>query len=286
MKLIKKIRFASNRRRNERHFIDLKPIRKVSAAGALVLAAELYRWNNLPGLPQLRDRDVSSWDPDVRRRLSEMGFFDLLNVARVESPSDAAIQFVKFRTGSKVEGEEIEQLRKLDLDPHVTVPNRQLLYAAVTEAMTNVVHHAYDASLHHYLGPRNWWLSAAFDSATGEVVILIYDQGLGIPKTLPRTMEEKLMSALPESIMRNDARMIQAAHELSRSTTGSKHRGHGLERDVRRYILEFEGHGSYTVFSGRGQYTVESSPTGTRSRLGDLGSELSGTLIEWRLTTK
>lgn len=277
VRLIGQIRDWSQRRRNERPYIDFKPIRTVTPSGALVLAAELERWNSSPGRSPFRQADSGKWDPNVRRLLGQMGFFDLLGLSHVPETAAGTAQYVKFRSGTEVDGEAVEDLRTLDLAPVVSVPKAKLLFAAVTEAMTNVVHHAYPAD---HRGPRKWWLSAAHEP--GEVVILIYDQGSGIPKTLPRTFAERLRHLLPESVATHDGKMIEVAHSLQKSGTGEPHRGRGLERDVRRYIEEHDGPGTYRVISGRGVYTV---PAGgcAAGHVDSRPRPLQGTLIEWRL---
>lgn len=94
------------------------------------------------------------------------------------------------------------------------------------------------------------------------------------------------MRFVPEGIMASDARLIQAAHALSRSGTKKDYRGHGLERDVRRYIKDFDGQGTYRVTSGRGQYTHESMSLGSQEEILAIEQPLRGTLIEWRFMTK
>ena len=278
VKLIDSVRERSRRRRNEGTYIDFKPIRTVKPSGALVLAAELDRWNQLPKSHRFGDRsDVHAWDPQVRQLLGDMGFFDLLGVSGVplERP-DGGPRYVKFRRGTMVDGRSIHELRELDLSPFIDVPNTPLLFAAVSEAMTNVVHHAYKGSRSQ--APRCWWLSAAHNAEEGELVILIYDQGLGIPCTVPQNFGERVRGLFGET----DAALIRAAHYLGRSETGEAHRGFGLERDVRRYVRDFEGRGTYRVISGKGEYTVQSGEGGTET-VRTFKRPLRGTLIEWRL---
>lgn len=279
LKLIREIRERSKRRRNERTYIDFKPIRTVTPSGALVLAAELDRWNSLPGPTRFRKADTDEWVPNVRRLLGQMGFFELLKlkVSHVPDTASEGARYVKFRSGTKVDGEAVEDLRLLDLAPVVSVPKAKLLFAAVTEAMTNVAHHAYGAT---HRGPKKWWLSAAHEA--GEVVILIYDQGAGIPKTLPLTLRERMRDLLPGDLATHDGKMIEVAHNLARSGTGESHRGRGLGRDVRRYIEEHDGPGTYRVISGRGEYTVPAGE-GVTGRVESRARPLQGTLIEWRL---
>ena len=282
LKLIGAIRSLSDRRRNERPYIDFRPIREVTPSGALILAAELDRWNSLVGLPRLRRADTAKWAPNVRSFLGQMGFFELLGLDHVPQSTSDGVRYVKFRSGTAVDGEAVENLRTLDLDPYVSVPKAKLLFNAVTEAMTNVVQHAY-ADDHR--GPRKWWLSAAHDEERGEVEILIYDQGLGIPKTLLLTRGESMREILPHGLTAHDGRMIEVAHQLSRSGTGDRHRGRGLERDVRRYIEAHEGGGSYRVISGKGEYSVPAGKKAT-GRIQSFSRPLGGTLIEWRLEVR
>lgn len=291
--VLEQIRRQSKRYRNERTYIDFREIKTISPSAALVLVAELDRWNHEPLMQKrnakLRTVDVDEWNSTVRYLLADMGFFDLLQVSYPQvnlTPDDLSsrISFVKFRTGNRVDGKAIEELRRTDLAPFVGVPNRHQLYAAVTEAMTNVVHHAYPSSL----PPRpNWWLSASHDAKNGEVVIMIYDQGAGIPVTLPRRFPEQLRSLMPGSVTKDHARMIKVAHELNRSSTGQGYRGRGLARDIREYVKILSCRSRYRVVSLRGEYVLEKPATGpSKDLLKNHTRSLSGTLIEWKLTSE
>lgn len=285
VKLLEKMRRFSARQRNERVFLDFKPIRRVDLPGALVVAAELDRWNRLKH-GKLHSVDVNEWDPGVRRLLREIGFFGLLDVSSgaAEKPAPSDERYVKFRSGTEVDGKEISSLQESDLDPFIGVPNRQQLFAAVTEAMTNVLHHAYHSKM---LNPalQRWWLSASFNTATQEIVILIYDQGQGIPKTVRQNWQDYLRQIAPGSLS-NHAKLIQEAHGLRRSASRQKHRGLGLERDVRKYIEGLDCSGIYCINSMKGQYTVK---TGAGARIDEMPEivnferSLNGTLIEWRV---
>ena len=285
VEVLDKIRNQSQRQRNEHCYIDFRDIQNLSPAAALVLAAELDRWNKLPWRQgRLKPVDVADWDPQVRRLLAGMGFFELMQANNPPLPSeDESIRYVKFRTGKKADGEAIDRLRAEDLDPVVgEIPGKHHLYAAVTEAMTNVVHHAYKTNQASKAGQANWWLSASHDSEKHEVAIIIYDQGDGIPKTLPRKFGENI-----SNILRSDhAKMIEAAHELSRSASGEQHRGYGLRRDVRGYLEKLDCRGHYRVVSLQGEYIYEKRLDGVRSTKKTHRRSLSGTLIEWRLFLK
>ena len=286
-KVLTKIRKHSRQQRNEKAYIGLKHIKEISPGAALVLAAELDRWNH-----QLHQRarklqaiDVDEWDDNVRNRLKDMGFFQLLQVKTKSSIEDevSSIKFMKFRTGARVDGKATEDLRTLDLEPFIgnSVPNRYKLYAAVAEAMTNVVHHAYKDKLGKSY--PNWWLSASHDAYKGELRILLYDQGSGIPATLPKKFGKRLFGLFPKGA--SDSEMIQVAHELKQTGTGESHRGHGLQRDVRKYVESVECHSAYRITSLQGEYTWKKGPDGRiKESTRTLNQPLQGTLIEWRLT--
>ena len=284
-RLLGQIRQHSNRQRNERIYINFKDIEEISPGAALVVAAELDRFNHVPHRrgQKLRAVDVDEWNEQVRARLEDMGFFDLLHV-QVGDRADndgSSTKYIRFRSGAQVEGKAIEDLRRLDLVPFFgdSVPNRRRLYAAVTEAMINVVHHAYQSDA-QVICP-NWWLAASHNVADSEIRILLYDQGVGIPETLPRNFAERVQQILRPT----DADMIRVAHELTRTVSGQEHRGHGLQRDVRRYVESIDCIGGYRVTSLRGQYTWKRRPDGRiEESTRNFRRPLPGTLIEWRLT--
>ena len=116
---------------------------------------------------------------------------------------------------------------------------------------------------------------------------MIYDQGAGIPETLPRNFAEQLRRLIPENLSKDHARMIQAAHEIRRSDTRQDHRGQGLGRDIRQYVETLNCSSRYRVLSLQGEYIVEKPAAGPSTDfLKNHGRSLYGTLIEWKLTSE
>ena len=293
--LINEMRRHSSVNPNVNAYIDFKKIKELDPAAALVLAAEIDRWNDMLVAKTARFRtvDIKKWDVRVRSLLGQMGFFDLLGATGAERDDPASTtKYVKFKSGTKVSGKAINEIRELELDPYTPPPERHLLYGAVTEAMTNVVQHAYrgdsgrQTAWHQAHGrtksnrrPKKWWLSAAFDTAKREVVVIIYDQGRGIRDTLSRRFGERLKEIMPDWRKQSHAEVIRLAHELHRSASDDEHRGYGLNRDIRRYV-EGRPDSAYHVFSGRGLYSVR---TDGDDSLRTFDTTLKGTLIEWRI---
>ena len=129
---IKKIHFGS--------------IRKISTSAALVLASTVDQWNDrVKGKVKA---DVPSWDPDLKRLLCQMGYFNLLNLKEPEKDwEDGPVTFLPFfkgRVGEDVPGEKARQLR-IAIEKIVGREiNRHFLYEGISEAITNVCQHAYE----------------------------------------------------------------------------------------------------------------------------------------------
>ena len=277
------IRAYSEGSRRYRLYVDFRPIRDLSPAAALVLAAELDRWNRRlayrKGGSHLQTRDIEEWDSEVRRLLGDMGFFGLLSVTDpvAKTGNAADTQYVHFRTGNKPDGPIVDRLREEDLEPLVggKILNNRPFYNALTEAMINVKQHAYRQAER-----QTWWLSASYTKTTKELVIMIFDQGAGIPKTLNRTFREHAQRI----VSTDHARLIKAAHEIDRSSSRQDNRGNGLQTDIRAYINKLAFRGQYRVTSLRGRYIWDKKGDGTISEeLNNYRQKLNGTLIEWRI---
>lgn len=266
--------------------IDFKSIRLISPAAALLLAAELDRWNQLRPSRKLRAVDVALWDPEVRQLLREMGFFSLLGIdekrldCEFPEPKVTDPRFLPFYAGEDSGGSEAEKLR--DRIEHFAgrLKDRYALYDGLVEAMTNVSHHAYPGKS----GLRRWWISASVDAGNNKLTVLCLDHGVGIPRTLPRTNREtvrKLFANLGSAV-KDDARMIEAAVNLRRSSTGRRNRGYGLQRDIRRYVQSHDSTGSLRIISNRGSYRFDKNRNGQEaSMLKNLSASVGGTFIEW-----
>jgi len=286
MRLIVSIRALSQSGFRTPTIIDFKPIRSISPAAALLLAAELDRWNQVNRQRKLRAIDVHLWDPNVRLLLKQMGFFELLGVDRnfikcdMSDSSMSATRFLPFYAGEGAIGGVAEKLRKVIEDFVGTLDSRYAIYDGLVEGMTNVQHHAYPDGG----GLKRWWISASIDSINGKLTVLCLDHGVGIPKTLPRKNGEALRSyvQIVGDVLKDDAKMIQAAVELRRTSTGKRHRGHGLTRDIRRVVESHMKGGRLRIFSNKGMYSYRKNPDGSESvSLNRLPVSLDGTFIEW-----
>ena len=284
--VIMKIREWAKSAPREPFHIDLKKIAAITPAAALLLAAELDRWNRLNPHRKLKAVDVHLWDPAVRSLLRQMGFFALLGVnenklnCKFDEIDKNEMRFLPFWVGEDSGGEAAEKLRDKIESFAGRIKDRYALYDGLVEAMTNVSHHAYPGKK----GMRRWWISASVDAANGRMSVLCLDHGVGIPKTLPRTNGEELRSYFSslDGVVKDDARLIQAATKLKRSRTKKRNRGYGLQRDIQRYVSSHDSKASLRIFSNKGMYRFNKDRDGRESvELRSLRTSIGGTFIEW-----
>jgi hypothetical protein len=179
-----------------------------------------------------------------------------------------------------------EQAKKLRVAIEVavgTVIKKHLLSDGLTEAATNVCHHAYrpkGKKAHRY---KPWWISAAYDTGSDTVTVSFIDHGLTIPGTLPAS--EKMERWKTRMGAWDDGQRVRAAMTLGRSATGKSGRGRGLRNFLE--LLDGYERSKLTIISRSGRLTVENKARGKRSfKDAVLETSLKGTLIEWQFVPK
>ncbi len=284
------IRDENHERR--RTFLDFEPIKKISIAGALVLAAEIDRWRKIKNI-KLNPRNVAEWDPAVKRVLSDLGFFELLDVTiKIEDDiygPDQHITVIPFVSSASVDGELFSKISSYMTEIARVFRQDPSIYAALTEAAYNSTLHAYPEG-HQFKYPihgKRWWATCSFDPKSNCVKFLVYDQGVGISETLPRWKHwEKVRGKLSEvplvggsvgAMLNDSSRAIEAAIDVSRTSLSGGH-GKGL-KDVVSPVAHIEG-AQVRLLSGKG--TILYSKGGVTQRR-DEALHIGGTLIEWTI---
>jgi hypothetical protein len=256
----------------------------ISPSAALVLASEIDQWNNkVKG--GLRSND-SKWDPNIRRLLCEMGFFDLLRLPKPSEPgAKGDVTFLQFRRGtanSTSAGGELAKQLRVDIESIVKEKiRRHFLFEGLSEAITNVGQHAYEATTPP--DDRHWWLSASYSSTDHMLSVTFFDHGLGIPTTLPKSTLREFLRGIMFSDDWSDGEKIKAAMEIGRSSTGKKERGQGLQNLV--YFAHAHKFGVLSIYSGYGFYcqTFAGPRAAPQVRIENLRYPVKGTLIEWKV---
>jgi len=269
--------------------VNLCPLKEITPAAALLMVAEFDRWNELLSPLKIRPIDIDDWNPAVRTKLNEMGFFELLSAKKdFEEVLTDEERFLPFLSGHRSEGDQAKRLRLAIEALGPKLKDRQALYDGLVEAMTNVSHHAYNQG---WPVPR-WWMSASVNAKSGRLTVMFLDHGMTIPKTLPlsdlwenvRGMLFQMGAALTGLALSDDAQLIQAAMLVERSRTEEEHRGNGLPRDILGYVKTHSSSGRLRIFSRHGKYTFRKLADGsTTVETTTLPVPLKGTFIEWTI---
>ncbi len=263
-------------------------VEQVDPAAALVLVAEIFRIRKLRS-----NRAVTGTYPRSRAiydLLSELGFFGLLNIIeRYGQPKPSADPgkpvFLRFVSNNEVVSEGVDlfvTMIESTLIPLNEVA-RMKLVAAIIEAMANTLDHAHPSVIAGESMGKRWWMTAKINVHRREVTIILFDQGVGIPKTITPTVYERLRTSVRELLQfqvltanPTDGELIMAATELYRTGTDQPGRGKGF-RNMKQFV-DICTDGELRVLSNRGRYAYIA---GTET-CGNESLSISGTLIEWR----
>lgn len=273
-----------NLARRWRTHIEMASIEYIGPAAGLVLAAELDSFRRRVGRMQSLDQ---YWHENVRSFFLDAGLFDLLDMrpqtVKTKTASGPATRMLKYRRGSRPDGQQADELRS-ELEsmcgekfgPRVEVNN------ALCEAMTNAHHHAYPSSHVWWPAkpPGDWWATCAWTPDTGKMHMIIYDQGVGIPATLPRSPHWSATIPIIDRLdpERTDAGLIEAALELRRTSTNISGRGRGLY-EMAEWV-EHTQSGFLRILSGKGAVTYRPGKSVQRT---NLRVPFQGTLVEWEI---
>lgn len=269
------------------NFDDLKSI---STSAALVLTAELSKWDDA-----VRNRlkpKVENWDPNILFNFYELGFFDLFknkpsNIEQLKSattPNKRIVKYIKGKCGDDQKTRVLkENITNIIGD---NINKWMFLHSGLSEAIVNVSHHAYPERLGLSEVDKNWYITGSYNTFTRELKVVFYDQGIGIPKSLPASdVWEKVLSFLSSLSIaerKRDEVLLKAAVELDRTSTGESDRGKGLQ-DLLEFIRQ-RGDGYLSILSLKGLFKLE-----VKNGIESIKSEhfnypVCGTLIIWCVT--
>lgn len=263
--------------------LSFEKCKSIKLSALILLLAQIHKLRLEFGADHVTGTYPES--PRLERLLSDSGFYSLLQVKSRKSKQKTSklTRFIKFKSDQKPNSAEIPNLRVELLGDDLEMPSivKKRVFRALSEAMTNVNHHAYKTKsvTVSALGGR-WWMVANLSSKSRLFTLVFYDAGVGIPKTLPRKYPiEKIrgvLSLLP-GITPDDGQMIKAAMELGRTRTEASNRGKGL-LDLAK-LIDAVGVGSMRIHSRNGTYSYAPTIETHSNHEGFV----EGTLIEWQL---
>ncbi len=263
-------------------YAEFSEIETLGSGAGLVLAAEIHRYSQTrPGKIKVQDHQ---WAEGVRNYFIDTGLFNLLRIDPHEIQARSRIsekrEALRYQSGRTLEGKDVAELRRrLQELAGQPVGKRVLVYNAIAEAFKNV-DHAYPRWFRSWPYPSShrWWTSGFWEPSSKTVGLQLYDQGAGIPRTLPRQSQWPRLLRLMEP-ERSDSGLIAAAMEYGRTSTGQQGRGKGLA-EMADWI-ESSGSGFLRILSGQGEVTYRPGRIITRR---DFDANFDGTLVQWELS--
>lgn len=147
------------------------------------------------------------------------------------------------------------------------------LKKCLTELIDNAVSHAYlIEGYQKVVEAKKWWMLGYRDTNSGELYFAIYDQGVGMVKTL-----KKNFTSFGWLIPHHDEEMVLTAFEKSTSRTQEENRGLGLPK-LRRYAEEArDGELFVQTRKVRCRFSPGKRPSAESHKI-----PLAGTMIVWK----
>lgn len=231
----------------------------------------------------------------IGQLLRHFGIADKLGIpAAGSAPRAESVVTWKYLTGAVADGAKIAELinsyRSLTA---ADIPEG--LYDVLTEALTNVRHHAYPGTASVPEPLRRWWLFARYveprGATPGNLFIGVYDVGVGIQNSLRARLSagekalefgtwiEEQLGVEVGTGKALDRKLLETAIEGARSSTGLAFRGNGLP-EMRDFVRSTKS-GKLLILSGGSQYVclAESGRSATYT----CSEPILGTLIVWSM---
>lgn len=275
--------------KHDRIVIDFRETELLSAAGTILLLAEVDRISQIPS----QRTKLTCYYPlneTAEKVMQQVGLLALFK--RQErctiTEQDSNVYHWHYFTGSAATGEDAASMCT-SLENKLPTTSLKQLFNAVTEAMVNSVHHAYEE-------PRNDTISNAYPDNTkrwwffGEILdgglhIVFCDLGIGIPRSLPRNWKEHCLDVLKMSQIssgKHDLNMIKKALELGRTRTSKSNRGLGFHKNIVAAAEKLGG--KLLIYSNKAVINIDYTDPKHHVKVHDyFRRSILGTVILWTI---
>lgn len=230
-------------------YLDLASCKTIGALGCMLLAAEIEHCRSLkPNCIIGRD----PVDPRAKATLEFFGFHQLLGFRQPDG--DTHHQVVKMQSGHGADPKLAKQLGDVAALAYRVWEDQAFadrVHAALNEAVTNVIMHAYpdDGSQ-----AKQWWIAGFADVERKIAFFFAMDHGVGIPKTAIQTMPELMTPYKAQYPTLPDEIVLLATIKGGRSQTSLPQHGKGLGAMIGLVENRSRGGGVW-IYSGGAQYS-------------------------------
>lgn len=248
-----------------------KDTNKLHPCGTLVFVSHVEVWQaRYPG--RLRLRGLPD-DPIVAQLFKRIGMLERLGLQADIDTSHEMVRDWRYSSGHTMNPAAYKDLA-LSARSQVDDPNMALFPDCLNEAVTNTVDHAYEVQTGK-LPPREmqkWWMFSQVRE--GRLSVVIYDQGIGIPRSLLTKPEYKDRI---RKFHQKDGRLIEAAVNSERTSTVLPYRGKGLP-EMLQFTKQLRA-GRLSILSARGGFFYDAVAQKHSRKRYDIA--LPGTLVVW-----
>lgn len=261
--------------------VDFRRVDRAIAGGTLLFFSELHRLKTI--YPNHALRCIPPRDNTVSQVFKHLKIFDVFGYKSHVQTVRADVVNWRSATSDVIDGKLVGGT--LAAYESLQGEKAKLLYRGATEAMNNVVDHAYIEDRRDGLPPppkKSWWLFCMEND--DHAVVAVCDLGIGIPRSLPLVYPAEIIRATAAKFTRGkipaDSAMIAAAMRLSRTRTDVQGRGKGLP-DATAIVDAVPG-GALYIFSNKGllQYSDRIY------KRKDFALSIKGTVVIWSVPTK
>lgn len=157
------------------------------------------------------------------------------------------------------------------------------LYDSMTEAVDNIIEHAYGDSDNKNKFEKRWWMFS--QQVDGKITVVICDLGIGIPESIWTKPEltDFFKNVYRVYKKRRDTGLIEIAVGSKKTRTKLPHRGKGLP-DMLEFVRGGDI-GNFLIYSYSGFFLYDAERKFESSRR-DFKSTIPGTLIQWEIPLK
>jgi hypothetical protein len=245
--------------------IDFSKLERLFPCGVLVFMGWVDEWVSM--FPEKLRANYPK-DDLVEQMLQHVGVLDKLGLECRKTVDHTDVKRWHFYHGKNADATQMEPFM-LELQKLLGEERQLGLGTCVSEAMTNVRHHAYLSESFN-----SWWIFATITDRT--VFMAIYDRGQSIPASLlAKPTVASLLTAKIWGEKRGDYKLIAAAVG-GRTSTRLPYRGKGLPD-----MLDFTKNSPNSklgIFSRNGFFHFDNHETS-----GKLRAPINGTLVIWTL---
>lgn len=265
--------------------IDFSKTELVYPCGTVLFFAELDRLHRIFGKQLIITANYPN-NLNVEKVFQQIGLLRLLGLAdrQVITEEDKHVYYWQAATGTTVD--------PLSADPVFMNIKSQLpqgyknIVRGVEEAMTNVVHHAYELPRNDRLDDypatkeKRWWIFA--EVLDNWLYIVMCDLGIGIPRSLTTTWKDAVADIMSLQISQKQKHiaLVRRAFTLGKSRTEQNHRGKGLD-DIRKAASVLTGRLSLTTNRVNIGYDYTAATPVKRKNY--YSESIMGTIIQWSI---